>query len=400
MIRMISQSRISRHRFSSIYFVLLVLSLSSVLVPLPMASGNVYAPEQASQTTWKLLESGYPSGSFWDVSFINATHGWIVGSENSTFSSDLIILYTNDSGDTWQLQYSNFFGFGAFIDVIDEQTVWITGHGSLFYTLDGGTTWNESDVEGAIGGMSTVRFINRTHGWTASNEVLYRTIDGGQSWASVSGWNFSDHPRMMQVLTHLDIWASGYSGIYHSTDGGETWEKSSNSGGWAMSFVSDTNGWVIDDNRLAHTSDGGSWEEQIVPMRAPFFRLSPPYTSDIQFIDEDNGWIVGTEIPVMYTPDGGANWYEQSVPADVNSRDPRIMAVDFINGTHGWAVGYGGTILRTRTGNTLGNRLWKGMTDPLFLSIVAVAAVVVTITVGGIIRLRRRRGKLPSLEIQ
>lgn len=397
---MISHNRVSRLRVSGILLVLILLSMSSVIVPVSMASENVYALMQVSETTWELLESDYPDGSFWDVSFVNATHGWIVGQKNSSFSSDLIVLYSDDSGDSWQLQYSNLFGFGAFMDVIDEQTVWITGHGNLFYTLDGGTTWNESDVVGAIGGMSTVKFINRTYGWTASNEVLYRTINSGQSWGSVPGWNFSDNPRMMQVLSPLDIWASGYSGIYHSIDGGVTWERSSTRGGWALSFVSDTEGWVIDDSRLAYTNDGDAWEEQIVPMRAPFFRLSPPYTTDIQFIDEDNGWIVGTEIAVMYTPDSGANWYEQSVPADVSSRDPRIRAVDFINATHGWAVGSRGTILRTRTGNTLGNRLWKGMTDPLFLSIVAVVAVVVTVTVGGIIKLRRWKGESHSVQIQ
>ncbi len=395
-----SHNRVSRLRFSSIFLVLILLSMSSVMVPVSMASRNVYVPLQVSETTWELLESDYPSGSFWDVSFLNATHGWIVGQETSSFSPVSIVLYTDDGGDSWQVQHNHSSQYFQYMDNIEERTLWVTGSsGSLFYTLDGGTTWNESDVVGAIGGMSTVKFINSSHGWTASNDILYHTIDSGQSWVSIPGWNFSDHPRMMQVLSPLDIWASGYSGIYHSTDGGESWARSSYRGGWALSFVSDTEGWVVDDNRLASTSDGDTWQEQIIPMRAPLFRFNSPYTTDIQFIDEDNGWIVGTEIAVMYTPDGGENWYEQSVPEYVSSRNPRIRAVNFINGTHGWAVGSGGTILRTRTGNTLGNRLWKGMTDPLFLSIVAVVAVVVTVAVGGIIKLRRRKGKPPSVQI-
>lgn len=383
--------------FSKILLILILLSLSSAMVPLPMMSGNVYMPAQASVTTWEPLESDYPDGSFWDVSFVNATHGWIVGSENSSFSSDLIVLYSEDSGNSWQVQYMDLFGFGVKMDVLDEETVWVTGsHGTLYFTLDGGDSWNESNVVGAAGGMSTVKFINKTHGWTANNEVLYQTLDGGQSWASVLGWNYSDHPQMIQVLTSLDIWAVGFSGIYHSSDGGETWEQSYNRGGWALSFVSDTEGWVIDDNRLAYTNDADTWVEKVVPMRTPFFRLSSPYTTDIQFLNGTHGWIVGEEIQVMYTPDGGKNWYEQTVPTDV---DRRIRAVDFINGTHGWAVGAGGIILRTRTGNTLGVRLWKGITDPLFLSIVVVVAVVVTVTVGGIIKLRYRRNKSTSVEI-
>ena len=195
------------------YQFVILLMMSSVMVPFTMASGDVYSPAQSSETTWELVESDYPDGEFWDVSFINSTHGWIVGQENSTFSSDLIVLYTIDSGDTWQLQYNDHFGFGVIMDVLDEQTVWVTGHGNLFYSFDGGTTWNESDVTGAVGGMSTVKFINRTHGWTANNEVLYRTMDSGMSWTPVQGWNFSDHPRMIQALSLLDIWACGFGGI-------------------------------------------------------------------------------------------------------------------------------------------------------------------------------------------
>ncbi|MHA2043310.1 MAG: YCF48-related protein [Candidatus Thorarchaeota archaeon] len=383
-------------KIRSVLLVLTLLSLSYLLIPLALGKG--YTLGQEPVTTWELLNSDYPDGSFWDVSFINSTHGWIVGSENSTFSSNLIILHTNDSGDFWHLQYSDRFGFGASMDVLDEQTVWVTGnYGTLFYTLDGGKTWNESDVAGAPGGMSTVKFINSTHGWTANNEVLYQTTNNGQSWSSVSGWNFSDHPQMMQVLSPLDIWAVGFGGIYHSIDGGIIWERSSNMGGWALSFVNDVEGWMIDDNRLAHTSNGNTWEDGVVPMRSPLYRFDPPYTTDIQFIDEDNGWIVGNEIKVLHTPDGGTNWYEQSVPSGVNDR---VNAVDFINRTHGWAVGVDGIILRTYRGDTVGTRLWNGITDPLFLSIVGVVAVGVIVTVGGIIRLRRRRGKSPSLEIQ
>ncbi|MDF1540530.1 MAG: YCF48-related protein, partial [Candidatus Thorarchaeota archaeon] len=257
----------------------------------------------------------------------------------------------------------------------------------LFYTFDGGTTWNESVVVGGNAGMSAVKFINMTHGWTSNKGVLYQTTNTGQTWDQVSGYTLNDTFRMIQYLSSHNVWAIGYVGIYHSIDDGATWEQVSNKGGWAVSFVNNNEGWAIGDDRLAHTIDGTTWEELIVPMRVPAFRLQAPYCTDIQFMDEDNGWIVGTEISVMYTPDGGANWYQQTVPDSVNDR---IMAVDFINTTHGWAVGWDGVIMRTTTGNSLGNRLWYGMTDPLFLTIIAV---VVTVPVGIFIIQRYRRTK-------
>ena len=271
-------------------------------------------------------------------------------------------------------------------------------NGLLYYTVDGGMTWNESDVVGASGGMSTVEFTNRTHGWTANDEVLYHTQNGGMTWEAVPAWDFNDYPNQIQVLTHTDMWACGFRGTYLSRDDGETWSRSSSRGGWALSFVSETEGWVVGDNRLAHTVDGETWEELTVPMRAPLFRLNPPYTRDIQFVDADNGWIVGDEIKVMYTPNGGAVWYEQSTPSSVADG---FNAVHFINETHGWAAGYGG-IVRTGNGNALGRRLWMGVTDPYFLSIlgVVVATIAVAVSGIGIRRWRRTRRVSQSMDLQ
>jgi photosystem II stability/assembly factor-like uncharacterized protein len=363
--------------------------------------GTNYEPLQESQTTWDLLESDFPDAVFMDVSFLNSTHGWVAGRATSELSSNAIVLHTKNGGDSWQTQYNRDEQRVTKLDVLDEQTMWINGRGSLFYTLDGGTTWNESVVVGGNAAMGAVKFINMTHGWTSNQGILYQTTDSGQSWEEVAGFTHDDAFIMIQCLSSVDIWSIGFFGIYHSLDGGMTWDDVSNRGGWALSFVSESEGWAIGDDRLAHTIDGSTWVELPIPGRAPFtdLRFIPPYLTDLEFLDEDNGWIVGTEIKVMYTPmytpDGGANWYQQSVPAEVNNR---IYAVDFINQTHGWAVGADGILMRTTTGDSLGNRLWNGMTDALFLSILSIIAVVVAVPVGVFIIRRYRRGKGTSSE--
>lgn len=371
------------------------LLAGSLLFQYSMPLNATYAPQQTSETTWELLETSYPDALFRDVKFINSTYGWVAGELHANNRNDIIVLHTCDGGDSWQLQYNHSLQSLTMMDVLDDHTIWINGYGALFYSPDAGKTWNESTKSGWFG-MSTVEFVNHTYGWTATGNTLYRTTDGGQSWQSVPGWNYTDSPRMIEVLSPLNIWAVGFDGIYHSTDGGETWAESSHAGGWAISFVSETDGWVIGDNRLAHTTDGVSWDELIVPMRAPAFRLRAPYTTDIKFIDEDHGWIVGTEISVMYTPNGGADWYEQSVPSRVNSQDLRLMAVDFIDQTQGWAVGTSGVIMRTTTGSSLGPRLWYGISDPLFVSIVGIVAVGIVVSAAGARFLRSRRGEKTS----
>jgi photosystem II stability/assembly factor-like uncharacterized protein len=131
---MISHNRFSRPRVSSILLVLILLSMSSVMVPVAMASENVYALMQVSETTWELLESDYPDGSFWDVSFVNATHGWIVGIE-------IKVMYTPDGGTSWY-----------------EQSV-------------------PEDVSSRSPRIRAVDFINETHGWAVgSRGVILRLV--------------------------------------------------------------------------------------------------------------------------------------------------------------------------------------------------------------------------------
>jgi LPXTG-motif cell wall-anchored protein len=76
------------------------------------------------------------------------------------------------------------------------------------------------------------------------------------------------------------------------------------------------------------------------------------------------------------------------------------MALDFLNSTYGWAVGSGGVILKTTAGTDLGTRLWTGMTDPLFLTIVGGLVSVVVVISGGLFYRRRKRSAVQTTMIQ
>lgn len=136
-----------------------------------------------------------------------------------------------------------------------------------------------------------------------------------------------------------------------------------------------------------------TWERMVIPGRAPSFRLRSPYCSDIQFIDDQHGWIVGHEISVMHTPNGGSTWYQQSVPANMGSR---MLAVCFIDEIHGWVVGYDGTILRTIAGGNLDALLFSGQQDLLLIAIGG-AGIVIALPVGRFV-LRRRKGRMNTTQ--
>jgi photosystem II stability/assembly factor-like uncharacterized protein len=206
------------------------------------------------------------------------------------------------------------------------------------------------------------------------------------TWSAVPGWDFEDDlPRDLKFIDASHVLAIGWFGIYYSDDLGESWEQVYEYGGWSLAVLDDGQSWAVSDSSLMHSNDYVTWANLPVPGRSPFPGLSPPYLSDIFFLDDTHGWIVGDQIPIMYTPDGGATWYEQSTSEEINGR---LMAVDFINQTHGWAVGSNGIILRTTEGNLLEHRLWMGPTDPLFLLPISTIAVIAIV---GFAYYRRRK---------
>ena len=66
---------------------------------------------------------------------------------------------------------------------------------------------------------------------------------------------------------------------------------------------------------------------------------------DVDFVDENTGWAVGAGGTILRTASGGAIWTAQSSGTTVD-----LYAVDFIDASNGWAVGESGNTLRTTDG--------------------------------------------------
>ena len=347
------------------------------------------SPLQAS-TTWEILSHSFlqKEATLRDVAFINATHGWVVGQKEVGLGGG-IILYTNDSGDSWQLQFHNYSQHFDAIHIIDHQTLWVTCRGGFVYSVDGGQSWSSISIIDGMASLGFVKFINATHGWTSTMNDVYKTEDGGLTWHNVTSWQFGDSLRMMHFISPTRIWAIGGIGIYYTDDGGNIWEVKYPGGGWAISFVSDTEGWAVASDLLLHMTDGETWVEQAMPRKTLSPLFESPYYTDVLFLDRNHGWIVGLEIPVAFTPTGGANWYDQHVPDEM---DRRVIAVDFVNLTHGWAVGHGGYILRTVSGDDLGDILLLDV-GPLsiFYNNWLWVLMIVSICIASSYDMRRRR---------
>lgn len=357
-----------------------------MIFTLAICLGGFIQPTTADDfPIWEATEHPYIDSdvSFRDVVFVNRTHGWVTGITSEGIGGG-VILHSNDGGESWYEQYHDSEQWFLQIAVINYNTLWVAGLGGMVYTTDGGNHWhNSTRIGSGTTGLIGVIFNNSTHGWTSTNHDLFRTIDAGQSWENVSSWVFDDSGREYYIR-NSEIWIIGFQGIYYSDDFGVEWAQVYSQGGWSMSFVENGGAWAVGDNMLASSADGVSWTAQALPRPTPFGGYYPPYFSDMFFIDPSNGWLGGSETPISYTPNGGLDWYDQGVEIDT-----RIMGIELINQTHGWAVGSKGTILRTTRGNTIGTRLWKGLTD--YVILVPIGVTIIGIVAVFMLRKRQRR---------
>jgi photosystem II stability/assembly factor-like uncharacterized protein len=91
-----------------------------------------------------------------------------------------------------------------------------------------------------------------------------------------------------------------------------------------IDFVSEYDGWMTAGAGLLHTTDGGAtWTEAA--------RL---IAADVDFADEEHGWLVGEGGTIYATADGGETWAEQESGSVVHLTD--VLA---LSATEAWAIG-------------------------------------------------------------
>lgn len=250
------------------------------------------------------------SGGGGNLTFVDDQTGWVIGGNGK-------ILHTADGGENWLPQNSgtNFPLVG--ISFVDHTHGWVVGRdftgngfeGIILHTSDGGQTWIDQ-TPGLITGLSGVSFVDSLNGWVVGGGgsaidygIILHTSDGGQSWV-VQRQHSDLELNTVFFIDSLYGWAAGYdpqtqAPIIHTTNGGQTWLGQFGANGDDMIFLDRQNGWMVWLlGWIYHTSDGGqTWVTQ------------PSYTTNhllgVDFVDSLNGWAVGVGGRILHTTTGG-----------------------------------------------------------------------------------------------
>jgi photosystem II stability/assembly factor-like uncharacterized protein len=252
--------------------------------------------------------------------------------------------------------------FGA-VEMFDDARGIATAAGGLFYTTDGGTSWQEgaADEMVALGGVwsqaAYISFGDADHAWVAGfNGQMWRTADGGRTWRKQTT-NTLAHFNSVSAVSADEAWAAAFgegfsdivsglvqaSVLLHTADGGATWQPAIRASAYGVfhqvDFADQQRGWLMvtpcfpgqrtqdcapfgqsfAGTKLLRTEDGGrTWDERPLPVpasrpeRMQWFAGGRGY---LQAADCSAGPIASCVERLYRTTDGGDRWNALATPA-------------------------------------------------------------------------------------
>ena len=328
--------------------------------------------------TWITID--LPNANFLSqVYFYNAQLGWACDSNK--------VFQTTNGGQSWTQSSSQVYGPKK-IWFISPTEGWVIGHngGSLYRTVDGGTTWSQNPT---FGDINDFHFLSPQDGWMAGDlGTLARTQDGGQTLtfqkSSVLNWNLSS----VEIQSKDKAWmiTNSWGPVYRTEDNGNSWESIFlQFDKKKLQFPSPKVGYACGFYNVHKTTNGGiSWQN--------LSAFGMGVILDFTFLNKDTGWVATSE-DIKRTFDGGNTWTtfpaQQSLLSikfnsfskgyyllsnssgstcfrssnggqtwvQMGSQTQPASCFTFLDDNNGWLGGYDGSVYRT----TNGGQTWQSV---------------------------------------
>jgi photosystem II stability/assembly factor-like uncharacterized protein len=294
--------------------------------------------------TWSLQKPPVP-GYYEDVFFRDAQHGWVVGADATR--SKPVVVRTTDGGAHWSAAQAGDVPAGQYplrVTFSSAQTGWMGGtRGMVQLTTDGGATWFSLSGDQPL--RITVRdicFTDARHGWVVGTgdggaaAPIWSTNDGGRSWKTQDPGKAGGYTTVAMAADGLQGWVLGLNGAaLQTTDGGATWVSRPLPAGYDI-VRSDCRG----ADRIWAAGTGGTILKYGIADHGTWRRQDSGTTAQlmaVDFADARHGWAVGANGVVRATSDGGATWVAQS------GSKADLLCVSFVDALHGFAAGTTGT---------------------------------------------------------
>lgn len=245
------------------------------------------------------------------------------------------ILTTEDSGRSWSVASTGTENAIFKVALVDEKTGWAVGQaGTVLKTTDGGKTWQPVEV-GTDHYLFSLYVISPEHVIVVGDRsTILETTDGGATW----------NERKFEPPPSEDLGMEATAGLDESL-------IAQDPAFYDVEFVDDQTGWIVGEfGKILKSTDGGkSWSEQQETLVGGEFidALDLPTFFGIDCIDASQCAAVGLNGKIASTTDGGETWSFEEVGGDFT--EPLFTVQLFPDGT-GWAAGVAGQVMKRENG--------------------------------------------------
>lgn len=286
-----------------------------------------------------------------DVAFIDSSEAWAIHRSGT-------VLYHLVKGTPLR-KHATDFGSRPLISFVDRDTGFAFAHSveraTLWRTTDAGQSWQKvTDFDQTIPDLQLtapqkVHFVDPQHGWLVDVFNIWRTQDGGVHWKKISKAadvkGGIDELRQVSFSGVARALVATKQAIYLTSDGGRVWKPVNNNEFSAIYSLDERTSWAWSDS-LERTDDGGKTWRKVYGLKGIIEIFST------QFINKNEGWAAGVEVPesfasvvrnpsapqsngiLLHTKDGGKTWDRGPQPTDKFFR-----RVAFSDSKHGWLLG-------------------------------------------------------------
>ncbi|MEO7522999.1 MAG: hypothetical protein ABIT58_02835 [Ferruginibacter sp.] len=311
-------------RFS--FFVFTYFTLSTACSKKNDNNAPVILPDTLTPGWTKI--TSLPKVAFRDIFFPDNTTGYAIG--------DAGIFKSSDGGTNWaKINTANYL---VNIGAANANRLCFVGNTPRPYiTQDGGNTFDSTafNAPGGAPGFNDCFFSSLNTCYFSSFQYVWKSVNGGVAIDTVFHFNTATSNTSLFFLNDTMGWILRDEGIYKTLDGGSNWNLiASYSGGpGTIFFVDQDNGYYSGNGAIFKTTTGGTnWTLVFAPAIASY--------GDVDFVNANEGFCCfGNKI--YKTTDAGASWS----PVAALGND-RFIEIHFNDAAHGWACTTGGVVLK------------------------------------------------------
>lgn len=290
---------------------------SQIKISPPIKKATV-SEQSPLSVKWQQLRSP-PGGGYWTIAIAPSDPKSIF-----VASGDFGVVKTNDGGKTWKNIGEKIFGAHIFSNIavhLSDPNTFFVSNGTLHYTNDGGTVWDQASFKKTNIGQDSDRWVTAIAYNTKNPRIMYAgdknnfyiSSDGGKNWSLAGSVSIEGDILSIVEGDDSDLYVMmNDSGVFKSIDEGKTWMKKNN-GIAAFSYAGgmfnhrylvydklSSKFYLATENGLYVSSDINQWQ-----LKGPFQNENLPLT----VATADAIIYVTTESGKLYkSNNGGESW--------------------------------------------------------------------------------------------